>query len=393
MWLKNRILPILNKTQAGDLLKMNRRKFVKGAAALSVLPLCSLPDAVLADPRFSEGNLTFTEAKFYEKLPNKKIRCQLCPRECVIDHLERGYCGVRENREGTYYTLVHSRPCSAHVDPIEKKPLFHFLPGSQAFSIATVGCNVECKFCQNWEISQMRPEQAQSYEMPPETIAQIASERRCASIAYTYTEPVIFTEYMYDCAVAGRRKRVRSVMISNGYINPEPMKALCGVLDAVKIDLKAFRQKFYTELVAGQLQPVLDTLLLLSQQKMWFEIVYLVIPTQNDDPQELRDMCRWIAKDLGRDVPIHFSRFYPQYRLKNLSPTPAATLNHAREIAREEGLNFVYVGNLPGHEAESTVCPKCGEIVIQRVGYKILKNNLKQGKCGKCNAPIPGVWN
>lgn len=372
---------------------MHRRKFMQGAVALPLLPFSSFSGhPAPAGAASADGKLTFTEARYYEKLPHKKIRCKLCPRECVIDHLERGYCGVRENREGTYYTLVHSRPCSAHIDPIEKKPLFHFLPGTQAFSIATVGCNVECKFCQNWEISQMRPEQAQNFEMPPETIAQIASERRCASIAYTYTEPVIFTEYMYDCAAAGRRRQVRSVMISNGYINPEPMTDLCGVLDAVKIDLKAFRQKFYTELVAGQLQPVLDTLLLLSQRKMWFEIVYLVIPTHNDDPQELRDLCRWIAKDLGKDVPIHFSRFYPQYRLKNLSPTPAATLNRAREIAREEGLNYVYVGNLPGHEAESTVCPKCGEVVIQRVGYQIIKNNLKQGQCARCRTPIPGVW-
>jgi len=374
--------------------KIARRTFIKKSAAISTLPLCHLASI---NPNHAAklsvgGGISLTEARYYERLPYKKIKCVLCPRECVIDDLERGYCGVRENRGGTYFTLVHSRPCSAHIDPIEKKPLFHFLPGTQAFSIATVGCNVECKFCQNWEISQMRPEQAQSYKMPPEQAAQIAKERGSLSIAYTYTEPVVFTEYMYDCALTGRVQGIRSVMISNGYIQQTPMNDLCKVLDAVKIDLKAFRQKFYTELVAGKLQPVLDTLLLLKKNKIWFEIVYLVIPTKNDDPDELRDMCRWIVKDLGKEVPVHFSRFYPQYRLKNLSPTPAQTLNKAREIALSEGLHYVYVGNLPGHQAESTFCPNCQERVIHRKGYTILENKLQNGRCPACKSPIDGIW-
>jgi pyruvate formate lyase activating enzyme len=310
----------------------------------------------------------------------------------VIDDLERGYCGVRENRGGTYYTLVHSRPCSIHTDPIEKKPLFHFLPGTLAYSLATVGCNVECKFCQNWEISQMRPEQAQNFEMPPAEIARMADLDKSASIAYTYTEPVIFTEYMYDCAVAGHQRGVRSVMISNGFIQRDPMRALCQVLDAVKIDLKAFRQEFYTELVNGRLQPVLDTLLLLKSEKKWFEIVYLIIPTKNDDPQELRDLCQWIASNLGLDVPLHFSRFYPQYRLKNVSPTPVKTLNQARDIALAAGLHYVYIGNVPGHEAESTFCPKCHRMVIRRMGYTIIENKIKQGCCPDCGSKIAGVW-
>lgn len=367
---------------------MQRRAFIKQGMGLTLLPACSLVNLAHAE----NGAITPVEARYYEKLPHKKIKCVLCPRECVIDDLERGYCGVRENRGGTYYTLVYGNPCSAHIDPIEKKPLFHFLPGTQAFSIATVGCNVECKFCQNWEISQMRPEQAQSYEMPPEEVARIARQRGSASIAYTYTEPVIFTEYMHDCALAGHRNGVRSVMISNGFIQAKPMDDLCQVLDAVKIDLKAFRQKFYTELVAGQLQPVLDTLIRLKKNRMWFEIVYLIIPTKNDDPQELKDMCRWIAQDLGKDVPVHFSRFYPQYRLKNISPTPAKTLNQAREIALAEGLHYVYVGNLPGHEAESTFCPGCQQRLIHRMGYTILENKLKNGQCPNCKTKIAGIW-
>lgn len=373
---------------------MQRRAFMKQGMGMTLFSACGMIKPAFTTFLSTTKTNTFVpvEARYYEKLPHKKIKCVLCPRECVIDDLERGYCGVRENRDGTYYTLVYGNPCSAHIDPIEKKPLFHFLPGTQAFSIATVGCNVECKFCQNWEISQMRPEQAQSYEMPPEEVARIAEQRNSASIAYTYTEPVIFTEYMYDCALAGHRYGIRSVMISNGFIQATPMDDLCKVLDAVKIDLKAFRQKFYTELVAGQLQPVLDTLVRLKKNKMWFEIVYLIIPTKNDDPQEIKDMCHWIAQDLGNDVPVHFSRFYPQYRLKNISPTPARTLNQAREIGLAEGLRYVYVGNLPGHEAESTFCPGCSQRLIHRMGYTILENKLKNGQCPNCKTRIAGIW-
>jgi len=334
------------------------------------------------------------EARYYEKLPNRKIKCKLCPRECVIDDQETGYCGVRENHGGTYYTLVYGRPCSAHVDPIEKKPLFHFLPGTNAFSIATVGCNVLCKFCQNWQISQARPDQVQSYDLMPRAIADYARNSNSKSIAYTYTEPVIFTEYMYDCAKEGHRYGIRSVMISNGYIQAQPMKDLCQVLDAVKVDLKAFTEKFYREMVAGKLQPVLDTLVLLKQEGMWTEIVYLVIPTLNDNPADLKRMCQWIVKELGPDVPIHFSRFYPQYRLKNLPPTPVKTLDMARKIALEAGANYAYVGNVPGHEGENTFCPSCKKIVIRRMGYQVIENHItRQGKCRYCGQKIPGVWN
>ncbi|MBN1996975.1 AmmeMemoRadiSam system radical SAM enzyme [candidate division KSB1 bacterium] len=332
------------------------------------------------------------EARYYQKLDNRKIKCELCPRECVIDDLERGYCGVRENRDGTYYSLVYGLPCSVHADPVEKKPLFHFLPSTRAFSIATVGCNVMCKFCQNWEISQTRPEQIQSYDIPPSMVVKLAQENRCASIAYTYTEPVIFTEYMYDTAELGRKAGVKSVMISNGYINPEPMMDLCGVLDGVKIDLKAYTERFYKELVSGELRPVLDTLVLLRDKKMWTEIVYLVIPGQNDDPGELKSMCNWIAKELGPDTPLHFSRFHPQYRLKNIPATPVSTLKKARQIGLDNGLFFVYIGNVPGDPGESTYCPDCGIILIQRIGYQVVKINLKQGSCPACGRKIAGVW-
>jgi len=374
----------------------SRRQFMKQTAYFS--GACSLfsPLKEIESRSLNNKNQvsSLTEARYYEKRPNRKIKCVLCPRECVIDDQETGYCGVRENHGGTYYTLVYGRPCSANVDPIEKKPLFHFLPGTLAFSIATVGCNVLCKFCQNWQISQARPDQVDSYDMPPQSVANYAKNANCQSIAYTYTEPVIFTEYMYDCAEQARPKNIKSVMISNGYIKAPPMKDLCKVLDAVKIDLKAFTEKFYQEMVAGHLQPVLDTLVLLKQEGMWTEIVYLVIPTLNDDPKELQQMCKWVYNELGADVPIHFSQFHPQYRLKNLPPTPIKTLETARKIALDTGLYFCYIGNVPGHEGENTYCPGCKKIVIQRMGYQILSNAIaKNGKCQFCGHKIAGIWN
>lgn len=369
---------------------MNRRKFLKTSCASCVVMCGALPMVKWNNLIFAADN-SF-EARYYEKLAQRKIRCKLCPRECVIDDLERGYCGVRENRGGTYYSLVYGKPCSANVDPIEKKPLFHFLPGSQSFSIATAGCNVMCKFCQNWEISQSQPEQIRSVDMPPKSVAEIAARNRCASIAYTYSEPVVFAEYMYDTAAAGHEKRIKSVMISNGYINPKPMQDLCQVLDAVKIDLKAFTEKFYRELVSGELRPVLDTLVLLRKQNMWIEIVYLVIPGQNDAAGELSEMCRWIVTELGPDTPVHFTRFYPQYRLTNLPATPIPTLKKARQIGLDSGLRFVYTGNIPGDPGENTCCPSCGAVLIRRLGFNVIENALQNNKCSRCQLPIPGVW-
>lgn len=370
--------------------KLSRRKFLKDVALLTSASYLS---SDLLNPKASFASKQhLVEARYYEKLDNQRVRCLLCPRRCVVGDKQRGFCEVRENRGGTYYTLVHSRPCTAHVDPIEKKPLFHVLPGTLAFSIATVGCNVDCKFCQNWQISQVRPEETDNLDMPPDRVVELARSNGCPTIAYTYTEPTIFTEYMYDCAAAGRAQGVRSVMISNGYINEEPMKDLCGVLDAVKIDLKAFTEKYYRDVVIGELKPVLDTLLTLKKTGVWIEIVYLTVPTLNDDPNDLKQMCKWILSELGPDVPIHFTRFYPQYRLKNLPPTPVTTLVNAREIALEAGINFSYVGNVPGHDGENTHCPHCGATAIKRIGYTILENNIKDGKCVACGKGIPGVW-
>ena len=332
------------------------------------------------------------EAMHYKKLEEGRVECEICPRACKVAPKERGYCGVRENVDGSYRTLVYGRACSAHVDPIEKKPLFHVLPGTQAFSIATAGCNIECKFCQNWEISQFRPEQVRSMHLPPEKLVRHAREEGIESIAFTYTEPVIFYEYMLDTARLAKEEGVKSVMISNGYINEKPMAELCEHLSAVKIDLKAFTEKFYVESCSGKLEPVLNTLRLLSKKKMWYEIVVLLVTTLNDSEDEITRMCAWIHDELGPDVPIHFSRFYPTYKVKNLPPTPISTLTRAWEIAIGAGLNFAYVGNVPGHEGESTYCPDCKKMLVQRIGYRIARVAITEGKCAYCGRPIPGVW-
>ena len=332
------------------------------------------------------------EAAYYEKLPNRKIKCVLCPRECVIDDRERGYCGVRENRGGVYYTLVHSRVCSVNADPIEKKPFFHFLPGAAAFSIATAGCNVNCKMCQNWEISQVRPEQAQSLYLPPAQVAAAARRNRCRAVAYTYSEPVVFYEYMLDAAKACRAAGLRNVVVTGGYIRQEPLRELCRHVDAIKVDLKAFSQKFYREVVGGELKPVLDALVTMRKLGMWSEIVYLVIPTLNDSDAEFRALAKWIRANLGGDAPLHFSRFHPEYLLKNLPPTPLATLERAKAAADAEGLHYVYLGNVPGHPGEKTYCPKCRRVLVDREGFLVKSVNIDKGLCRYCRQPIAGVW-
>ena len=306
--------------------ELDRRSFLKCAVMAGAA--CSM--SAFAEPcaallpwtaKASQSDSQFTvEAKFYEKQQNKKIKCKLCPRECVVGDRERGYCGVRENREGTYYTLVHSRVCAAHIDPIEKKPLFHYLPGSLAFSLATAGCNVNCKFCQNWDISQVRPEQVRADYVPPKAVAELARQYHCPSIAYTYSEPVIFSEYLMDTADAGHDAGVRSVVVSNGYMQTDALKAAYGKMDAVKIDLKAFSESYYKDVVVGELKPVLDCLVTLQKMGKWTEIVYLVVPTLNDSDSEFRGLARWIKTNLGVDVPVHFTQFHPEYLAEEPAP-------------------------------------------------------------------------
>jgi pyruvate formate lyase activating enzyme len=358
---------------------------------LSALPLLGFPREAYAQQPV-KGLIKAKLSPLFLSLPNGEIQCELCPKRCRVPKGERGYCRVRENRDGKYYSLVYGNPCALHLDPIEKKPFFHVLPASTSFSLATAGCNFQCKFCQNWEISQARPEDLYNYDVPPDIVVKKAKETGARSIAYTYVEPTIFYEYMYDIGQIARDAGILNVCHSNGFINPDPLRSLCRVMDAVNIDFKGFTETFYRDLCEGELAPVLETLKILKQEKVHLEITNLVVPTRNDDLTLVKEMCLWIKKELGTDVPIHFSRFYPLYKLRGLPPTPISTLDKIRAIARSAGLEYVYIGNVPGHEGENTYCPKCKKLIIQRTGYMIGEVHLKRGACGYCGKPIPGIW-
>jgi len=332
------------------------------------------------------------EALFYQKLENKTVQCQLCPRRCTIPDGRRGFCGVRENRAGTLYTLSYAKPVAMHIDPIEKKPLFHFLPSTTAFSIATAGCNLRCKFCQNWEISQAKPEDIDYVYIEPQDLVKKAKESGSPALAYTYTEPTIFYEYMLETAKLAKSEGIKNIMHSNGYINEEPLRQLAKYLDGANIDLKGFTDDYYSKMTEGTLEPVLKALKILKEEGVHVEITNLVLSGYNDDEGSIIKMCLWIKENLGPDTPLHFSRFFPMYKLVSLNPTPIETLEKARKIALDCGLKYVYIGNLAGHPAENTYCPKCKKILIERRGYFIMQNNVEDGKCKFCGEKIAGVW-
>ena len=349
-------------------------------------------DAIDFDLPRGDRRLVRVPAHHYDKLAGKKVICRLCPRECRVADQERGYCGVRENIGGEYFTLVHGRIAALNVDPIEKKPFYHVLPGTQALSLATAGCNMECRFCQNWQISQFRPEQVDAISASPEGVLQAAHRRGAHSIAYTYSEPTVFYEYMRDIARIAQPAGIHNLVVSNGYISAAPLQELAPHLSAYKVDLKGFTAAFYREQCSATLEPVLATLKLLRRLKVWTEIVVLIIPTLNDDEASNREMFTYIAAELGPDIPVHLSRFHPTYKIQNLPRTPVATLERLYELARAAGLHFVYLGNVPGHHSESTYCPSCGDRVIERHGYVVGHIDMQAGCCGACGATIPGVW-
>lgn len=321
-----------------------------------------------------------------------KVQCELCPKNCVIEPGQSGECRVRINIDGVLRTVVYGYPCSIHVDPIEKKPLFHFLPGSSILSIATVGCNLHCRNCQNWEISQANPEESEAYFVPPQKLVEAAKKKGYQSIAYTYTDPVIFYEYTLDTAKLARDENIRSVLVTAGYVNKEPWERLLKYVDAANIDLKGMTDDFYRSVCAGTLKPVQESLVLAKAGGILVEVTNLIIPTLNDKPEEIRQLCRWVRANLGAETPLHFSRFSPRYKMRNLPATSAETLDTAREIAMSEGLHYVYIGNIRSEEGQNTYCPGCNGLVIKRVGYAILQNRLKQGRCPDCGREIYGVW-
>ena len=332
------------------------------------------------------------EALLYEKLKNKKVRCNLCPHHCVIEEAKRGICGVKENKEGTLYSLVYGRAVASGVDPIEKKPFFHFFPGSYAFSIATVGCNFSCLFCQNADISQFPKEKKEIIGefLPPEEIVSYAKRNKCKSISYTYTEPTIFFEYAYETAKIAHQQGIKNNFVTNGFISKEAIKLISPYLDAANVDLKSFGDDFYKKFCGARLQPVLDSLKLMKELGIWVEVTTLIIPTLNDSAEELKSIAEFIL-GLGQETPWHISRFYPHYKMADLPPTPVETLHKAREIGKKAGLNYVYSGNVPGDEGENTFCPHCGKKVISRYGFQSLENRLKEGKCPYCGTKIAGI--
>ncbi len=374
---------------------LSRREFLlSGGAALcafaagAILPSCGFLEGLFS----SQGDEFRITARHWERVEGTTVQCRLCPNECIIEDGKRGKCRVRENRGGTMASLVYSRIAAAHVDPIEKKPFNHFLPGSLAFSIASAGCCLSCRFCQNWQLSQSRPEDLDARRITPADLPERARGAGAPVIAYTYNEPVVQFEYVVDSAREARSRGLMTALVSSGYINPGPMRELAAHMDAVKIDLKAFTERFYREICGGALGAVKRTLETVKSAGPWLEIVVLIIPTLNDSPGEIREMARWIKDSLGRDVPLHFTRYHPMYLLTNIQPTPVATLERCRGIALAEGLRYVYVGNVPGHRWENTFCHSCGRAVIRRAGLFSTELLLRRGACPHCGTAIPGVW-
>jgi pyruvate formate lyase activating enzyme len=322
------------------------------------------------------------------------VTCELCPRTCVIPEGGAGDCRIRVNLGGELRATTYGRPSALHIDPMEKKPLYHFLPGSPVFSLATAGCNLHCRNCQNWQLSQRGGEEMETvYRAEPSEIVSTAQAEGCRSIAYTYSDPIVYYEYTRDTSALAHEKGLRNVFVTAAYINPKPLRELCRVLDAANADLKAMDDGFYRRVTTASLKPVLDAMVIMREEGVWLELTNLVIPTLNDDLAMIRRMARWIVAELGADTPLHFSRFQPMYRMRNLPPTPAETLERARAEARSAGLNYVYIGNLMGHSGNNTTCPRDGTLLIARSGFWITENHLAgNGRCPTCNQQIPGVW-
>lgn len=374
---------------------LTKREFLKfcgkSFGALCAAQLFVFPETPQAQ-RPIKGLIKTKLSPYFTSLGGGKIQCELCPRQCHISKKKRGFCRVRENRNGKLYSLVYGNPSIIYLDRIEREPFFHVLPGTNSLTISTAGCNFRCKFCENWEISQAFPEDVYSHEFPPQLVVKKAKQMGARSIAYTYAEPTIFYEYMLDVAYHAKKSGLLNVIHSNGFINPKPLKEMCKFLDAAHINLKGFTKTCYRDLSEGERGPVLKSLKLLKQENIHIEVSSLIIPTKNDDMSIVREMSHWVKSELGADTPIHLSRFYPLYKLKRLPPTPVSTLENARNVALATGLEYVYIGRVPGHEAWNTFCPNCKKVVIKRTGYMITEMHLNKERCEYCGKDIPGIW-
>jgi len=349
------------------------------------------PAQTLEDGRFEQLEKGVREAMFYVALPDMAVQCRLCFRNCVIAEGLRGFCRVRENRGGVLYTLVYGLPSAVHIDPIEKEPQYHHWPGTNILAIGTVGCNFVCLHCHNWQLSQASPGDRAVHDFPPEEVIRTAIAEGVPTISFTYNDPIVCFEYLYDVAKLAQENGVRVIWHTNGAINHEPLMAILAYTDAITVDLKGFTDAAYAN-SAAILQPVLNTLKTIREQGVWLEIVNLMIPTINDNPDDIRHMSRWIVDNLGQDVPLHFSRFFPNFKLTDITPTPIATLERAREIAIEEGIRFSTIGNVPGHKYNSTFCPECDLRLIFRTHFEVVYNKIEGGACPGCGEVIPGLW-
>ncbi|MBW1694310.1 MAG: AmmeMemoRadiSam system radical SAM enzyme [Deltaproteobacteria bacterium] len=332
------------------------------------------------------------EGFLYKKINNNNVVCQICPNQCVLAPGDRSICRSKVNMNGILYSLVYGNPCSVNIDPVEKKPLFHFLPRSKTFSIATAGCNFRCLNCQNWEISQAKPHEVRSYELFPQDVVNEAQRSGVSSIAYTYSEPVTFFEYMIDTARLARENKLHNLLISNGYINQEPLLELCKVLDGANVNLKSLSDAIYRKLNGGRLDPVLNTFKTMHEHGVHFEMTNLVVPGYTDDTEMVKQMCQWILTHLGPNYPLHFLRFFPKYKLDRLPPTPLSTLIRFRKLAMDEGVRYVYVGNVSFPEGNNTYCHSCNKLLVERIGYFIPSYHMDENRCKYCKTVIPGRW-
>jgi pyruvate formate lyase activating enzyme len=378
--------------------RLSRRDIVTttGKIALVSAGAGLLPCSPLVEPAqatgLEKGFVNRHRSRYFTRLHRGRIRCDLCPYLCEIENGARGRCGVRENVDDELWTVAYGNPCAVQIDPIEKKPFYHVLPGTKTLSLATAGCNLHCKACLNWEAAKATPEETYNHDLPPAEAVTRAEDYGCHSIACSYVEPVVFIEYMNDVARHCHGRRTLHLMHSAGYINRAPLDDICKTLDAACIDLKAFTDDFYQADVEGTLAPVLETLTRLRENSIHTEICNLLIPGRNDDPITVRAMCRWIVARLGAEVPVHFFRFYPRYLLKSIPPTPVPALEQARAVAMEEGLHYAYIANVPEHPGKHTYCPQCKALLVERVGYFTTSVGLAKGKCTKCGHVVPGVW-
>ena len=321
-----------------------------------------------------------------------KVQCELCPKGCIIAGGQSGECRVRVNVDGVLRCVVYGYPCSVNIDPVEKKPLFHFLPGTAIFSLATVGCNLHCKNCQNWEISQANPEESQAFACPPEKVVALAGQYKCPSVAYTYTEPVTYYEYTYDTARLARKAGLRNVLVTAAYINEGPWRKLLEHVDAANINLKSISDAFYRDVCSATLKPIQAALVVAKSMGVLVEVTNLIIPTLNDTPEEIQELTRWVKANMGAETPLHFLGFFPMYKMRHLPPTSAQTLEMARNLAIGEGMKYVYIGNVRSEKGQNTYCPGCHRLLIERVGHTVLQNRLKDGRCPDCGHEIYGVW-